>query len=310
MVVDDPLWPRADRWLARRHPHPDVIVTGVPTASASLTPSRADLTPEALRRTLARFSTFHGEWQVDLDPIGMMDTGDWPLAELDMWAMPVEVERLAADLPETPLRLFLGGDNAITRPLVRSLGRGGLTRVGVLTFDAHHDVRSLDGGPTNGTPIRGLVEQDGLPGANVAQVGIHSFANALPYRRYCDEVGIAVYPMETVDAWGIEEVVATALDTLDRSCEAIHVDVDLDVLDRASAPACPGARPGGMGVRLLTAGVRLCGRHPKVRSLDFVEVDAGRDVAGLTLDALATVFLAAVAGYAERRQAAPPSHAP
>ena len=40
---------------------------------------------------------------------------------------------------------------------------------GLLTLDAHHDVRGFHAGATNGTPVRGLIE-DGLP--YVAQVGI------------------------------------------------------------------------------------------------------------------------------------------
>ena len=91
-----------------------------------------------------------------------------------------------------------------------------------------------------------------------------------------------------------------ALDGLAERCDSIYVDVDIDVLDRAFAPACPGARPGGMTLRDLSEGVRLCARHPQVRWIDFVEVDAEADQDGLTLDAMAHLFLSAVGGYAER----------
>jgi arginase family enzyme len=55
-----------------------------------------------------------------------------------------------------------------------------------------------------------------------------------------------------------------------------------------------------MTLRDLAEGVRRCARNPKVVSMDFVEVDAGADRDGLTLDAMAHVALSAVAGYAER----------
>ncbi len=300
MPIVDPQWPRADLWLATEHEEPEVAVVGVPSSSASLSPSHADQTPAELRRTLARFSTYQGEWDVDLAELPVADRGDLAVHDLDMEAMPPVVEELAAALPSVPLTLYLGGDNAITRPLVKVAAGGNLAGAGVLTFDAHHDVRTLDLGPANGTPVRGLIEGDGLPGGNVVQIGIHSFANSLPYRRWCEEQGITVYTMEVVEAWGIEDVVGTALDALARDCDLVYVDVDLDVLDRAAAPGCPGARPGGMRVRDLAAGVRMCGAHPKVTAMDFVEVDPTRDHDGLTLDALATVFLAAAAGYAER----------
>jgi formimidoylglutamase len=295
----DPGWPSADVWLAQDRPDPDILVVGVPSSKASLTPSRADLTPFALRDRLARFSTFHSEWGANLAEVAVRDVGNWPVSQLDMHTMPAAVAELATELPEASLTLYIGGDNAITRPLVASMAED-LSSVGVITFDAHHDVRSLVNGPTNGTPIRGLIEEHGLPGANMAQIGIHSFANSAEYRAYCDEASISVVTVERVEREGIRSVVDGALSTLSERSESIYVDVDLDVLDRIFAPACPGAGPGGLTIRQLAEGVRRCARHPKVRGMDFVEVDAEADVNGLTLDSMAHVFLSAVAGYSER----------
>ena len=299
MPILDPGWPRADVWLAQEHPDPDVLVVGVPSAKASLTPSRADLTPFALRDRLTRFSTFHSEWGANLADVTVRDVGNWPISELDMHTMPEAVTDLATKLPNVPLTLYIGGDNAITRPLVAAMA-GDLSRIGVITFDAHHDVRSLDNGPTNGTPIRGLIEENGIPGVNVVQIGIHSFANSAEYRAYCDEAGIQVVIVEQVERDGIRSVVENVLSTLAERCDSIYVDVDLDVLDRVFAPACPGASPGGLTIRQLAEGVRRCARHPKVRAMDFVEVDAEADTHGVTLDSTAHVLLSAVAGYSER----------
>jgi formimidoylglutamase len=229
----------------------------------------------------------------------VVDEGNWPVSELDMHEMPPVVEQMSASLPTVPLTLYLGGDNAITRPLVRSLSPD-RTRVGVITFDAHHDVRALDFGPTNGTPIRGLIDEDGLPGSNVVQIGIHSFANSVEYRAYCDDQGVTVMTVADVEQRGVGSVVEDALTVLTAKCDAIYVDVDVDVLDRALAPGCPGARPGGLTVRDLAEGVRRCARHHKVQAIDFVEVDPEADRDGLTLDAMAHLVLSSVAGFRER----------
>lgn len=296
--MTDPHWPRADVWLGGETESPELLVVGVPTSAASLAKSRADLTPLAMRERLVRYSSYHGELDIDLSSVGVADLGNWPVSELDMHAMPGMVGGLATGLPEAPLRLFLGGDNAITRPLVGAVAND-LSDVGLITFDAHHDVRSLDAGPTSGTPIRGLIEEDGLPGKNVAQIGIHSFANSVVYRRYCEEAGVHLFSVAEVEERGIESVVSTALERLEH-CRTVYVDVDLDVLDAAFAPACPGARPGGMSVRDLAEGVAHCARSPKVSSFDFVEVDTERDEGSRTLDVMAHLFLTAVAGYAAR----------
>ena len=131
-------------------------------------------------------------------------------------------------------------------------------------------------------------------------MGIHSFANSAPYRAYCAEHHIEVVTMETVDEVGAGWVVASALRDLAERCDWIFVDVDVDVLDVAFAPGCPGARPGGMTPRQLAAACRAAGAHPRVRAADFVEVDPARDPSGSTVLNLATAFLAFASGVASR----------
>ncbi|MDP8958652.1 MAG: agmatinase family protein [Actinomycetota bacterium] len=301
MAIEDPLWPRADAWLSRGDPDPALVVAGVPSSAGSLSPSQAWCTPPRLRKVLERFSTFQGEHQVDLSVLAVSDAGDWGVDGLDLEASQAAIERQARSLRRGPVHAFLGGDNAITRPLARGLAGGRLSEVGLITLDAHHDVRVLDYGPTNGTPIRGLLE-DGLLDGRVVQVGIHSFANSKEYRRYCEDHGIRVVTMEEVEREGLRQVMAEALAWLAERCGWIYVDFDLDVLDRAFAPACPGARPGGMEPRQLALAAWLCGSHRKVQAADFVEVDAAADFGDQTLMNLATTFLSFAAGVAGRRE--------
>jgi formiminoglutamase len=298
-VIDDPLWPRADQWLATSSEDPDLVVVGVPTSSASLSPSDAWRAPPAFRSALGRYSVYDSEAGVDLSTLAVSDRGDWPVDGIDMHAVLERVTALAADLEPGPVHAFVGGDNAITRPLVRGLAAGDLSTAGVLTLDAHHDVRTTDEGPTNGSPIRGLIE-DGLPDGRVVQIGIHSFANSEAYRRFCADHGIEVITMAVVDEVGAGMLVTSALDDLARRCEWVFVDVDLDVLDVAFAPGCPGARPGGMTPRQLAAACRAAGAHPAVAAVDLVEVDPTRDAGGTTLLNMASAFLSFCSGLAER----------
>lgn len=300
MMTPDPHWPTAGVWMTGEAAEPDIVVVGVPSSRSSLTSSRADLAPLEVRDRLGRFSTYHSELGVDFGSVAVRDMGNWAVSQLDPVPLVGEVMRLAKGLPEASLKLYLGGDNAITRPLAAAESDD-LSRVGLITFDAHHDVRALDHGPNNGTPIRGLIEEHGLPGGNVVQIGIHSFANSGEYRDFCDKHGIEVVTMATVDEVGVGWVVTTALDDLARRCERIHVDVDLDVLDAAFAPGCSGSRPGGMTPRQLAAACRAAGGHPAVRSVDFVEVDPERDRDGVTVMNMANAFLAFVSGLAGRR---------
>lgn len=299
-VIDDPLWPRAGQWLRDTSDDPDLVVVGVPNSSASLTPSEAWRAPLVVRTALDRFSVFDSEDGTDLSALAVADLGDWSVEGLDVDAMIDEVSGRAGALTEGAVHAFFGGDNAITLPLVAGMAGGDLSRVGILTLDAHHDVRSTEDGHSNGSPIRGLIEE-GLPDGRVVQVGVHSFANSAEYRSYCTDHGIEVVTMATVDEVGVGWLVISALNDLATRCEWIYVDVDLDVLDQAYAPGCPGARPGGMTPRQLGTACRVAGAHPKVRAADFVEVDPMRDRDGVTVMNMAHAFLAFSSGIARRQ---------
>lgn len=299
-MATDPHWPRASEWLDRDEPDPDFVVIGVPTSAGSISRSDAWETPSAVRRILERFASFDAETGVDLRHIVAADRGDWLAAHLPVEEAVDLVAKATAGLPTGPVHALIGGDNLITYPIVANLPHAPIERTGVITFDAHHDVRELDGRRlSNGSPIRLLIEE-GLPPDQVVQIGIHSFANSRYYREWCEEQGVRIADMPMIEQHGIIRVVEEALIYLDPEVEAIHVDFDIDVLDRAYAPACPGARPGGLTPRQLATAARICGRHPKVVTADLVEVDATRDLAETTVMSLVTTLLAFAAGVVQR----------
>lgn len=300
---NDPFWPRASAWLAGHHA-PDaqrkLRVLGVPSRLGSITPGRCDLTPSALRLALQRFSTYDLEQGVDLESIDARDLGDLPVANIglaDSFEMIAERVKLSAQGVDA--LLLLGGDNSITRPGVHGLGLP-LEKCGLLTFDAHLDLRDLGGGLTNGNPVRALLG-DGLLGRNIVQIGLQPFANSRRYHEVAIEAGITPIPVVELRRRGVEAVVEQALQSLAQRCDAIYVDFDIDVLDRAFAPACPGARPGGIAPAELRSAARLCGEHAKVRIADLVEVDPERDVAQVTVYATCTCLLGFASGLARRK---------
>jgi arginase family enzyme len=200
-------------------------------------------------------------------------------------------------LPSTELLVLLGGDNLLTWPAVQALSSD-LSRVGLLTLDAHHDVRGFHAGPTNGTPVRGLLEA-GLRGDNVVQVGIAELTNSREYRTWCAERAVRVVPIADCRSQ-LGEVVRAELDRLATRCDWVYVDLDVDVVDRAFVPGCPGARPGGLLPHDLLAAAVEAGRHPSVRAVDVVEVDAAADVNDVTVQLAAMCLLSVAAGFAAR----------
>lgn len=298
--MNDPQWPRASDWLASggAADGPRLGVVGVPLCRTSISPSGASQTPAAVRTALRRFATFHAGLDVDLESVCVQDVGDLAVVEMSGEDALTAVDAALAALPAYDLVVLLGGDNAITRPAMRTL-LPDLSRAGLLTLDAHHDVRGFHAGPTNGTPVRGLVD-DGLPGHHVVQVGIGNLTNSRAYRTWCEQQGIEVHGVAAAQAEGVRTMVRRCLDHLAQSCEALYVDLDVDVVDRTFVPGCPGARPGGLLPAELLKAAEEAGRHPAVRAVDIVEVDATADPTGVTVDLAAMCLLSVAAGFAMR----------
>jgi arginase family enzyme len=132
------------------------------------------------------------------------------------------------------------------------------------------------------------------------QVGIGDLTNSRAYRAWCDERGITVVSAAQARREGVGAVVRRGLDQLARTCDAVYVDLDVDVVDRAFVPGCPGARPGGLQPHELLDAAVEAGRHPAVRAVDVVEVDATADPAGSTVDLAAMCLLSVAAGLVVR----------
>jgi formiminoglutamase len=192
------------------------------------------------------------------------------------------------------LTLLVGGNNAVTRPGVLGLGLP-LETVGLITLDAHFDMRETGEGLSNGNPVRALIE-DGLPGANIAQIGLASFANSRKMHEDALAGGNLVVTMSEVRRLGIALAVDRALDHVTR-CEAIVVDCDIDVIDRSQMPAAPGARPGGMAVHDFFAAVRRLAAEPRVRVIDLTEWDPPLDPSDLSALTAARWVAECLAGF-------------
>jgi formiminoglutamase len=286
---------------------PTLVEVAVPMRLGSISGGRFDLAPGAIRKALDRFVA-HGPGEPSrLDEVNVaiarMKARGTVASMTPADAFDPIRRSIETSLGDDRAVLVLGGDNSITRAGVHAVApEGDLDRVALLTIDAHHDLRPLDGGLTNGNPVRALLE-DGLPGRNIVQVGIQPLANPAPSPSVASRAGITVITADEARERGVGHAVEEALTALASRVGAIYVDLDVDVLDRAFAPACPGARPGGLTPAEIQAAARAAGAHPKVRALDVVEVDPERDVGDATAAAAASFILAFATGLAGRRGA-------
>jgi formiminoglutamase len=294
-MSEDPLWPRAQQWLASgENASIDLALIGVPAHLTSISPTNADQTPAAIRAALSRYSTYSWTHDVDLAQVRAVDFGD--VQEPDYELGEVRVAELVASITAR-LLVALGGDNSITYSVCNAMWGERIGTAGLVTLDAHHDLRD---GISNGSPVRRLIEA-GLAGERVVQIGIADFSNSPQYAARARELGITVIPRSTLRDRPIADVMAEALDIAGGAGGQVHVDLDVDVCDRAEVPGCPAAAPGGISADELRQFAFLAGRDPRVGSMDITEIDAVADAAdGRTVRLGALCLLEAAAGLALR----------
>ena len=287
-------WPNLSDLVSPEHRDAPVALVGAPLAAGSVTPGGCDLAPGLLRRTLKRIGRYDVETGRELaTPVA--DRGDVEIAGLGIEsATPVIRDAVARSTEQHALTLLVGGNNAVTRPGVLGLG-GALDEIGLITLDAHFDMRDLDAGLSNGNPVRALIE-DGLPGANIAQVGLASFANSRAMHEDAVAAGNLVVTIGDVRRDGISHAIERALDHTSH-CDVLFVDCDIDVIDRSQFPAAPGARPGGMRVEDFFHAVRKLASDPRVRVIDLTEWDPPLDSTDLSALTAARWVAECLAGF-------------
>lgn len=275
-----------------------VALLGAPLGLGSITPGRCDLAPATVRAAMKRMSTYDLETETDLSSMRIFDAGDAGVEALEpAAALAPIVEKLAPLTKAHALTIIIGGNNAVTRPAIHALDPT-LQRVGLLTLDAHFDLRDTDCGLTNGNPVQALLE-DGMPGAHIAQIGLLPFANTKKAYEKAKRAGILVRDRAYWAQFGIATI-KDALEEIADQVDVIHVDFDIDVIERGCMPGAPGARPGGVSPQDFFDATRLICAHPKVRSVDLTEFDPSLDVASISALTAARWVCEVMAGYLGR----------
>jgi len=244
-----------------------VAVLGVPFDDNSSFLRGAALAPGRIREALSSgASNLCAENGLDLGAVPRWrDLGDLQLGTGP--AALAQIESAVAALVKQDVRvLALGGDHAVSLPIVRAYARR-FDRLNVLHLDAHPDLYDEYEGNrfSHACPFARIMEE-GLV-ARLVQVGIRTMN---PHQRaQAEKFGVDVIDMRRWHA-GLELVLDGPL----------YLSLDMDVLDPAFAPGVSHHEPGGLSTRevlqlLQNVTVPLVGA-------DLVEFNPIRDPAGVT----------------------------
>ena len=163
--------------------------------------------------------------------------------------------------------LSLGGDHAITYPLVKAYSRH-FPLLNILHIDAHPDLYdSLDGNyHSHASPFARIMENN--HSSRLVQVGIRTMNGH--QQEQANRFGVEVMPMKDFDP--------SIVDTLDDG--PLYLSLDLDGLDPAYCPGVSHHEPGGLSTRQVLDMIQRI-RVPIVGA-DIVEYNPSRDINGMT----------------------------
>ena len=242
---------------------PRVTVLGVPNDDGSSFLRGPAGAPPRIRKALhSPSSNLATESGLDLGAESRFrDVGD-----LAFGVSHEEIESQVAELIDAGDRVIsLGGDHAVTYPIVRAFGPR-FERLSLLLLDAHPDLYDeLDGNRlSHACPFARILE-DGLVG-RLVQVGIRTLN---PHQReQAERFGVEIHEMRD---WP-----PPAFDFQG----PLYLSLDLDALDPAFAPGVSHHEPGGMSVR--DAITLIQGLRAPLVGADVVEYNPTRDANGIT----------------------------
>lgn len=281
---------------------PLASLLGIPFDTTTLGRRGSRFGPAAVRTALAGLLCYDPGFDVDLSRARRVaDLGDVDVVQTDVDETWTRVSDVVARLPARLPLVAIGGDHGLTYPLLRGLGRSHEGRLGVISIDAHYDVRiSQQGEVSAGVPFRYVLEQ--LPelvrGPNLVEIGIGGWRNTHRYAKYLEGQRARVIPARELHRGDLDVLAAEALERAADGTSGIWLSVDIDGIDAAYAPGTGTPAIGGLTPFQLLEIVWAFGSHPKALGLDVMEVapayDHGSATAGLAATAILT-FLAAVA---------------
>ncbi|MGM9988347.1 MAG: formimidoylglutamase [Bacillaceae bacterium] len=275
---------------------------GLPLSKTSISHSGAHLSPTTIRKMFSSYSTYSIEEEADINK-RVVDFGDIQMHVTSDEQSRIRIYETVKALlhhHQQMVPILLGGDHGVSFPSIQAFQeeRG---KVGIVQFDAHHDLRNTkDGGRSNGTPFRSLLEEGIINGNQLVQIGLRDFSNSASYHQYAKEQGIHLYTMKDVKTKGILPILEQSIAILKQSCDVLYISVDMDVLDMAFAPGCPAIGPGGMDSTTLLEAIYYLGREEMVKGVDIVEIDPTVDFRDMTSKMAVHVILQFLLGRNNR----------
>jgi agmatinase len=258
------------------------VVIGVPYDHTSTFRSGSRFGPGAIREASLNIETYSLRTGVDIESVPIHDAGDLHIVD-DAAETLRRLRGVAGDiLSAGKMPICIGGEHTITLGAVQSLPKS----VGVVSFDAHGDLRDEYGGGklSHATVLRRISEVVGTDGIYVCGV-----------RALCKEEVefIQKERIQHLTPWGLRELglekAAEKLREFLGKFQRTYLTIDSDVLDPAFCPGVANPEFDGLTPSELTHLVSAVAAERMI-AFDLVEVCPNYDSGAAAVAASRLIF--------------------
>ena len=258
------------------------MVLGVPYDHTSTYRAGSRFAPRAIRDASLNIETYSLRTGIDIENVPIHDAGDLHVVDNVSETLDRLTKVTKDILSVGKMPVLIGGEHTITQGPVRSLPKP----VGVISFDAHGDLRDEYGGGklSHATVLRRITEIVGAD--NVLVCGVRALCK--------EEVDfIAQRKIEKMTPWEIRELgLAKATErvkTFTRKFEHTYLTIDTDVLDPAFAPGVSNPEFDGLTPEELIT-LTTAAADEKMIGFDLVEVCPNYDSGATAVAAARLIF--------------------
>ena len=271
----------------------DIAFIGIPFDQGTLGRPGARFGPDALRDAPRAYSysdpygaqgEAEGFFDIDagdelLRGVTMADCGNVPIVPSEVVGNFDRITRAVEQVVERgALPVAVGGDHAITFPVVRGLSK--FAPLNIVHFDAHldytHDVQ--DALYTHASPIRRCREMDFV--GHITSVGIRS-TRRIPYEEAIRDGSLIISHSR------FRELGPRAVADLIPKAEDLYITFDVDVLDPTQAPGTGTPETGGLFYEEVRDCLLALLETSNLVAFDVVEVAPPYDNSELTVQVAA-----------------------
>ncbi|MFE5320447.1 arginase [Paenibacillus sp. NPDC056579] len=210
---------------------------------------------------------------------------------------------VAASAANGRFPLAIGGDHSLAVGTIAGSARH--RRIGVIWFDAHGDLNTIQTTPSGNVHGMSLAAALGYGHPSLTRLGgrqpkIRPEHVALIGTRSLDageedlirRLGIRYFSSRDVKRLGIEEVIRCALELASNGTEGVHLSLDMDGLDPSDAPGVGTPVSGGIRLQDAKQAMAVLGESGTVVSADIVEVNPALDLRSRTATAAVELICA------------------